>query len=367
MSVHKTKYGTFQTRWRDKYGRVHTETFTLQRDANKLDREIKDGREPHKEGQTPQKALTFAEFAELWIKDYCEVHQTYSTIKICRNRIRRYFMPIFGPVELKNIRPIHVVKLQKRCFRDLGLKQSTVNQIVAQFRKMMSDAYTWELIDHDPCRKIKPLSIQKRDYKFWTFVEKQRFLTYCKSRDPELYRAVAIAVNTGLRSGELQGLLRDSVDFERKEIIVKRIFCLIERKLVERTKNQKSRVIQLNKVAFEAMSDRRLIAPNEPILTDRVARMNDHRFPEMCKAAGVSVIRWHDLRHTFASHMAMAGVPLMVIQEILGHATLAMTQRYAHLCKGFSTGATSILDHEGPSADVPELFRVDDHKKVRGS
>lgn len=361
MSVHvRMKRGglkSYQVKWRDEWGNQFSRIFRLKGDADELDRRIKDGFDPNAEiANEPQRELTFAEFSERWTKDYCEVHQSYGTIKVSRNRIKLYFEPLFGNMLLSAIRPVDVARLQQRCLVELKLLPSTVNQVVAQFRKMMDDACTWDLIQEDPSRKVRPLKVQRKEFQFWTIVERDRFLAYCKTRDPDLYTGVAIAVNTGLRRGELQGLLRDCVDFERQEILVKRGFCSASRKIEERTKSQRSRRVELNKVALAALAPRMLVAPNEPMITFGIANLMDKRFPEMCDAAGVSRIRWHDLRHTFASHLAMAGKPIRVIQELLGHQSVTMTERYAHLCPGFSRGVTAALDVSEPCRNVPKMF-----------
>ena len=69
-----------------------------------------------------------------------------------------------------------------------------------------------------------------------------------------------------------------------------------------------------------------------------------------CKVAGLRAAGWHVLRHTFASHLAMRGVPLKVIQELLGHATIQMTMRYGHLSPDVSRDAVRLLDQLGSTA-----------------
>ena len=69
-----------------------------------------------------------------------------------------------------------------------------------------------------------------------------------------------------------------------------------------------------------------------------------HPFWTCIKAAGVKKIRFHDLRHTFASQLVMKGVPMRVVQELLGHSTLQMTMRYAHLSPSAKTDAVAVLD-----------------------
>lgn len=66
--------------------------------------------------------------------------------------------------------------------------------------------------------------------------------------------------------------------------------------------------------------------------------------PRACRKAGLREVGWHTLRHTYASHLAMLGVPLKMIQELLGHSTMEMTMRYAHLAPDVKKQAVQLLD-----------------------
>jgi len=66
-----------------------------------------------------------------------------------------------------------------------------------------------------------------------------------------------------------------------------------------------------------------------------------------CRQAGLRKITWHVLRHTFASHLVMRGVPLKAVQELMGHATIEMTLRYSHLSPEVGRGAVQLLDRHG--------------------
>ena len=70
-----------------------------------------------------------------------------------------------------------------------------------------------------------------------------------------------------------------------------------------------------------------------------------HPIWRACKRAGLRPISWHVLRHTFASHLVMRGVPLKAVQELMGHATIEMTMRYAHLSPDVRRNAVQLLDH----------------------
>ena len=72
--------------------------------------------------------------------------------------------------------------------------------------------------------------------------------------------------------------------------------------------------------------------------------------PATCRRAGLRRVQWHALRHSFASQLAMAGAPLKVIQELMGHATIEMTMRYAHLADAALIDAVGLLDSEKPAA-----------------
>jgi site-specific recombinase XerD len=74
-----------------------------------------------------------------------------------------------------------------------------------------------------------------------------------------------------------------------------------------------------------------------------------HPLWSACKRAGLRRIGWHVARHSFASHLAMRGAPIKAIQELLGHATIAMTMRYAHLSPEVARDAVSLLDRRGTS------------------
>ncbi len=81
-----------------------------------------------------------------------------------------------------------------------------------------------------------------------------------------------------------------------------------------------------------------------------------HPLWRACRRAGLRRIGWHVLRHTFASHLVMRGVPLKAVQELMGHATIDMTMRYAHLSPHVAREAVKVLD-----APAPPVAEEDEH------
>jgi len=151
-------------------------------------------------------------------------------------------------------------------------------------------------------------------------------LAACReSRSPDLYLAVVLALSTGARQQEILGLKWKDVDLERKVAVL------------HETKNGERRVLPLAGVALEMLRERKqetsrsddLIFPGRTDKTQPVDLRTP--FETALKKAQIEDFRWHDLRHSAASYLAMNGASLAEIAEILGHKTLAMVKRYAHL------------------------------------
>lgn len=99
----------------------------------------------------------------------------------------------------------------------------------------------------------------------------------------------------------------------------------------------------MNDIVHRLLRERSLVPLSAPVLPCDYHNLVKRRLKPACRAAGVSVDTFHDLRHTFASHLAMLGVSVFHIKEVLGHADLETTMRYMHLAPGHPTGLTDIL------------------------
>jgi integrase len=150
---------------------------------------------------------------------------------------------------------------------------------------------------------------------------------------------VAVALHTGLRQSEQFHLRWENVDFHAGVITV------------PRSKHGEARCIPMNDTARETLRGQtsRLkspyVFPSETGETPLDARNFVRRvFLPALKEAKIEGLRWHDLRHTFASRLTMAGVDLRTVQELMGHKTTAMTLRYAHLSPAHQLGAVQRLN-----------------------
>ncbi len=162
--------------------------------------------------------------------------------------------------------------------------------------------------------------------------------------------AMLLALRTGLRQGELFGLRWEDVDLVAGRLMVNQA---ISRGVIGTPKSGRSREVPLSEQAVAALKKERHLrgpfvfcdADGHPL---RQALIKTPLW-RACRRAGLRRVQWHVLRHTFASHLAMRGVPLKAVQELLGHSTMDMTMRYAHLSPSVRRDAVQCLDGAVPN------------------
>ena len=351
MSIHKTKSGRYEVRWRQGR-RQRSKSFKRKIDATKFEATVTLDQLPEfLKDKTPTEDMNFQELAEIWMRDHCKVHNAESTVMRNEQILQSYLLPHLGKFSLPDIKKRDLVQLQAKLRRSGNLKPKTINNILGLANKIFSDGQSWGFLDANPVFGIKRIKAQDPEHIFWEFSEKKRFLDFAKSRHPLLHHIVTFAVNTGLRKGEVEGLLRDCLDFERNEVIVKRSFCHKTSKLNPYTKGKKVRRVPMNKTVRLLMNQHRLKAPNQKVFDFDFEHIVWRHFKPLQEEAGVTVITFHDLRHTFASHLAMRSVDVFLIQKLLGHSDVSTTQRYMHLAPDRLTGVTDVLE-EGENSAV---------------
>lgn len=203
---------------------------------------------------------------------------------------------------------------------------ATVNRYLAVLSHLFTMAIKeWGWIDDNPLRKVTKPKEPRGRVRFLSDEERICFLDECKKSDSQyLYTAVVLALSTGGRRMEILGLTWKDVDFTRGIITL------------HETKNGERRVLPLAGHALELMqqlSKVRHVKCNLVFPGKDLKKPVDLRTPfeNALKRAEITDFRWHDLRHCCASYLAMSGASLAEIAEILGHKTLQMVKRYAHL------------------------------------
>jgi integrase len=208
------------------------------------------------------------------------------------------------------------------------LTAAAVNRPLALIRHLLRLAHEeWEAIDNVP--RIRLEKEPQGRLRWLTEVEITRLLdAAAKSRNKELRTAVILGLNTGLRRGELLGLTWERVDLSRGVI------------RLELTKSGRRREVPMNGDSYQALVGLGPKAAGRVFKT----RYIQTAYNNAIDAAQLDDVTFHTLRHTFASLAVMRGVTLKELQELLGHSSLAMTMRYAHLAPEHLRTAVSRLE-----------------------
>lgn len=254
-----------------------------------------------------------------------------------------------GTYSLADVTPALIAEKRDELFRGMtfrGTQRSPAT--VVRYLSALSHAFTvavkeWGWLEDSPMRKVTKLREARGRVRFLDEEERERLLRTCKeSSNPHLYPVVLIALSTGMRHGEIINLTWADVDLPRKRVIL------------QETKNGERRAVPLAGAALEVLArleknrriDTNLLFPKlRPIpLNQTTERVDLERVQKVqkpvelrgawvsaLKKAGLKDFRFHDLRHCAASYLAMSGASLAEIADILGHKTLAMVKRYAHL------------------------------------
>lgn len=212
------------------------------------------------------------------------------------------------------------------------LKRATINRRVAALQALLA----WGAKKGLCCAALKLPKLAQSDSKvvarFLTDGERARLMDELAARESRSGRdylrpAVILSLNTGIRKGTLLGLRWGDVDFASRTLRLR----------AEIMKAGREAVVPLNDLALAALSEWRAFCGAECVgyvfPAENGARRNDtsKAFMRVLDNAGIKNFTWHCLRHDFASQLAMKGVPMHVIQKLMCHGSLAMTQRYAHL------------------------------------
>jgi len=239
----------------------------------------------------------------------------------------RWWQSQLGDYLLTEMTPPRLSEMKQKLGKDKS--PATVNRYLAA----LSHAFTmaaneWEWMDDNPMRKVKRPKEPRGRVRYLLDEERERLLNACEQSDvKEMLPIVLLAISTGMRQGEILNLKWQDVDFEKGRCIL------------HNTKNGERRSVPL-----VGQAKKELLRWNKvrKINTDLVFSGKNPRTPifirkpwlDTAKAAELEDFRFHDLRHTAASYLAMSGASLAEIAEILGHKTLSMVRRYAHLSEG---------------------------------
>jgi integrase len=276
-----------------------------------------------------RKAVTsprLEEFAEKYLEYSMANKRSWTRDKSSIKNLLKHFRGF----KLNDITPWLIEKFKSS--RKKEVTKATVNRDLTCLKAMFSKAIIWGKATENPVKKVKMFKEPERSLRWLTVEEYQKLID---ASSGHVRSMIIMAVNTGMRLGEILSLTWDSVDFDRGIITV------------ERSKNDGVRHIPINKQLTEELEAVKINATGEYVFsksTGEPFKDIKNGFWSALKRSGIEKCRFHDLRHTFASHLVMNGTDITTVKELLGHKTISMTMRYAHLSKEHKQQAVDSLE-----------------------
>lgn len=248
----------------------------------------------------------------------------------------KHLLPVFSEKHLAQITSDQIARYKVQRERE-GAAASSINKELALAKHVYNLAIReWEWTANNPFAKVPMEPVHNERVRFLTEDEYPALLNAC---DNWLRPIVRIAVHTGMRQGNILNLKWQEVDLGGDAILLEHIKSG-GRLRVPMDETVKGLLRELSKV-------RHITSPyvfHDSNGNRFSASTVQHAFQRVCKKAGISNFKFHDLRHTFASHLAQRGISLDKIQSLLGHKEFKMTQRYAHLLPKNFQEAVNVLD-----------------------
>lgn len=283
--------------------------------------------------------IDFKTFADEWLKTTVQTINKPSEVRTKVSILKNHLFPFFGIVPLKNINSM-LIEQYKTLKIKQGLTAKTVNNHLTILKRCLRIALEWGRLESMP--KVALLKTTSQRLDFLSPAESKLLIE--SYHEPIWREMLLVALRTGLRLGELCALDWQDIDFQNKQLAVNRS---IVRGIIGTPKSGKPRYIPLTDEVCKTIYERRQRSGfvfhrgnGEPV-TDRMAA---NAIQRACKQTGLRSIGWHTLRHTFASRLVSEGIALNIVQVLLGHSTIAMTMRYAHLAPSATRSAVEVLE-----------------------
>ncbi|XPV75554.1 MAG: tyrosine-type recombinase/integrase [Desulfovibrio sp.] len=254
---------------------------------------------------------------------------------------KKHLKERIGNKHLSKITPLELEDLKAELLRNYA--PQTVTHVLGLVRQVYNKCVEWELWSGQlPTRNLKMPKADNSRVRFLSVEDADKLLADVRERSVNTYQIALLSLHTGMRANEIFTLRGEHVDLVNGQI------------RLSETKNYTSRTVYLteevkDELATLPIGPGRLVFPGRGgVLRKRISQA----FPRSVKKLGLNdgltdardKIVFHSLRHTFASWLAIEGVPLYVISQLLGHRSLEMTSRYAHLCPDVHLQAVGKLE-----------------------
>jgi len=321
----------------------YSEVFSTKHRAVLRESEIRMLKEQKKIGLIVPKKILFAEYAKEWLEKHSKINKAPSSHSRDEGIIRLHLNPHFGKFYLHQLtqtllEDYIVARLGEKTYRGKQVTKCTVNHELEVLRKMLNDAVKKQYLDKSPIH-IELFDIPERDYQY---LEKDEAVKFLEAAEPCDKGVFATALYTGLRKGEIFHLKKSSIDMNNK------IINITEGGSNGTTKNKKlgripihSKLLPFIEAALKTDGEYLFPSVNGGMRND--ARKSFRR--ALSKAGIAKPLRFHDLRHTFASHFMMDCGNIYALKTLGRWADNKMVSRYTHLSPNYLQDSLEKLNY----------------------
>jgi integrase len=313
----------------------------------------------------PPSHQTVAEHLDQWLDGYCKTNCSMRTQDGYNNVVNNHLKPALGYIPLKDLQPRTIQAVYgKACEKLTARTVLTWHRVLSQSMKY---AVRQGYLGRNPCDQVDAPRAIKKAMRTLTPSEVEVLMEAAK--DDYYYPIIYMAVSSGLRQAELLGLRWRDIDLDMLSISVSQVLykrggvCIFKE---PKTEHSRRRVAMTPKLAlylraYKAERESLYWHQGRPLTLDDLVFTSQegkpvnpstltHTFSKLARGAGLERVRFHDLRHTFASLMLLRGAKPKVISEALGHASVAFTMdTYSHIISGMQEDAMALLDEVLPS------------------
>lgn len=315
---------------------------------------------------TPPGRLTVADLFAQWRDGYVRTNCSMRTLDAIESIAKHHLIPALGHVQLKQLQPSMIQAYYSQAL-EKPLSARSVHYHHRILKQSLKYAVRQGYLGRNPCELVYPPSPKGKPMRTLTQSEVMDLLIAASANSH--YPIIYTAVSTGLRQAELLGLRWRDIDTSSHYISVNR--SLYKRRgicefIEPKTSHSRRRVAMTAKLAeflaeYKLERQRLYYQVGKAMTLDDLVFANhegnpvdpgvlSHVFGKIAKRAGLENVRFHDLRHTFASLMLQRGAKPKVISEALGHASVAFTMDvYSHIIEGMQSEAMALLDEVLPA------------------
>lgn len=309
-------------------------------------------------------SVTMRDFLNTWLTTAAKPSIKTSTYETYESVVRVRLIPYIGDVKLLKLTPVRIQTLYATFSEgDKKISNQSILHVHRVLSQALEQAVRWNLLPRNPCAGVTPPRPVANEMAVWT-AEEANALLAATAEDP-MHALFVLALSTGMRQGELLGLKWSDIDFEAGKLHIRRSVTRHKGEGLVFTQPKTSRSrrpIKLGRRAIDALKARRRIQVEQRLKVGPLWQEVDlvfstayggplesgwiyRIFRRTSENAGVSRIRFHDMRHTAATLLLSQNVHVKVVSEMLGHSNVSITlNTYSHFVPSLHDQAADVMD-----------------------